>query len=50
MDFSFESSLKTARHALEARLLSELEEKDETFFTGAELTAELLEEKGGKPV
>ena len=48
MDFSLEFSLQTARHALEARLL--LEEKDETFFTGAELLAELLEEKRGKPV
>ena len=33
--------MKIARQALEQRLLAELEEKDETFFTGADVTLDL---------
>ena len=33
-----EFALQIARQALETRLLSELEEKDETFFIGADAT------------
>ena len=33
--------MKIARQALEQRLLAELEEKDETFFTRADVTLDL---------
>ena len=41
MDFGLEFALQIARQALEQRLLPELEEKDETFFTGAVATVDL---------
>ena len=41
LDFGLEFALQIARQALEQRLLAELEEKDETFFTGADVTIEL---------
>ena len=41
MDLGLEFALQLARQALEQRLLSELEEKDETFFTGADATLDL---------
>ena len=41
MDFESEFASKIARKALETRLLSELEEKDETLFTGADATIHL---------
>ena len=41
MDFELEFALQIARQALEQRLLAELEEKDETFFTGADVTLDL---------
>ena len=41
LDFRLEFALETLRQALEQRLLAELEEKDETFFTGADVTIEL---------
>ena len=37
LDVGLEFALQIARQALEQRLLAELEEKDETFFTGARL-------------
>ena len=37
LDVGLEFALQIARQALEQRLLAELEEKDETFFTGAQL-------------
>ena len=42
LDLWLEFSLKIARQALEARLLSELEEKDGTFFTRADATLDLI--------
>ena len=36
MDVGLEFPLQIARQALEQRLLAELEEKDETLFTGAQ--------------
>ena len=41
LDFGLEFALQIARQALEQRLLTELEEKDETFFTGADVTLDL---------
>ena len=41
MDFELEFALQIASQALEARLLPELEEKDETFFTVADKTLDL---------
>ena len=41
MDFGSEFAFQTARQALETRLLSELEEKEEAFFTGADATLDL---------
>ena len=41
LDFGLEFALQIARQALEPRLLSELEEKDEKFFTGADATVDL---------
>ena len=41
MDFELEFALQIARQALETRLISELEEKHETFFTGADATLDL---------
>ena len=41
LDFGLEFALQIARQALEQRLLAELEEKDETFFTGADATLDL---------
>ena len=38
MDFGWQFALQIATQALETRLLSELEEKDETFFTRADVT------------
>ena len=37
-DFELEFAMQIARQALETKLLSELEEKDETFFTRANAT------------
>ena len=47
LDFGLEFTFQIARQALEQRLLDELEEKDETFFTGADVTLDLcaLEKK-----
>ena len=39
--FGLEFALQIARQALEQRLLTELEEKDETFLTGADVTLDL---------
>ena len=41
LDSELEFVLQITRQALEARLLSELEEKDEIFFTGADATLDL---------
>ena len=41
LDFGLEFALPIARQALEQRLLAELKEKDETFFTGADVTQHL---------
>ena len=41
LDFGLEFALQIARQALEQRLLAELEEKDETFFTRADVTLDL---------
>ena len=41
MDFRLEFGLQFVRQVLETRLLSELEEKDETFFTGADATLDV---------
>ena len=41
MDFRLELALEIVRQALEQRLLAELEEKDETFFTGADVILDL---------
>ena len=41
LDFGTEFALPNARQALEQRLLAELKEKDETFFTGADVTQDL---------
>ena len=41
MDFGLEFTLQIARQALEQRLLAELEEKDETYFTGADVVLDL---------
>ena len=41
LDFELEFALQIASQALEARLLPELEEKDETFFTVADKTLDL---------
>ena len=41
LDFGLEFALQIARQALEQRLLAELEEKDETFFTGADVILDL---------
>ena len=41
MDFGLEFTLQIARQALEQRLLAELEDKDETFFTRADVTQDL---------
>ena len=38
MDFGWQFALQIATQALETRLLSELEEKDKTFFTRADVT------------
>ena len=38
LDFGLEFALLIARQALEQRLLAELEEKNKTFFTAADLT------------
>ena len=40
MDLALEFTLQIARQALEQTLLSELEEKDGTLFTGADATLE----------
>ena len=40
MDLGLEFTLQIARQALEQTLLSELEEKDGTFFTGVDATVE----------
>ena len=47
LDFGLKFTFQIARQALEQRLLDELEEKDETFFTGADVTLDLcaLEKK-----
>ena len=47
LDFGLQFALQIATRALETRLLSELEEKNETFFTGADATLDLrvLDEK-----
>ena len=49
LDFRLEFGLQFVRQVLETRLLSELEEKDETFFTGADATLDVcaLDEKQG---
>ena len=41
LNFELEFVLQIARQALVTMLLSELEEKDETFFTGADVTLHL---------
>ena len=41
LDFGLQFALQIATQALETRLLSELEEEDETFFTGADGTLDL---------
>ena len=41
MDFGLEFALQIAKQALEQRLLAALEEKDETFFTGADVALDL---------
>ena len=41
LDFGFEFTLQIARQALDQGLLVESEEKDETFFTGADATLAL---------
>ena len=41
LDFGLQFALQIATQALETRLLSALEEKDETFFTGADATLDL---------
>ena len=41
MDFGLEFALRVPRQALEQRLLAGLEEKDETFFTRADVTLDL---------
>ena len=41
LDFGLKFTFQIARQALEQRLLDELEEKDETFFTGADVTLDL---------
>ena len=41
LDFRLEFALEIVRQALEQRLLAELEEKDETFFTGADVILDL---------
>ena len=41
LDFRLEFGLQFVRQVLETRLLSELEEKDETFFTGADATLDV---------
>ena len=38
LDFEWEFALQIVRQVVETRLLSELEEKDETSFTGADAT------------
>ena len=38
LDFELEFALQIVRQVVETRLLSELEEKDETSFTGADAT------------
>ena len=47
LNFGLQIVLQIATQALETRLSSELEEKDETFFTGADATLDLcaLDEK-----
>ena len=41
LDFGLEFALQIARKALEQRLSAKLEEKDETFFTGTDVTLDL---------
>ena len=41
LNFGSEFALQIARQTLEQRLLAELEEKDETFFTRADVTLDL---------
>ena len=41
LDFRLEFGLQFVRQVLETRLLSELGEKDETFFTGADATLDV---------
>ena len=41
LGFGLEFALQIARQALEQRLLAELEEKDETFLTRADVTLDL---------
>ena len=41
LDFGSEFALQIARQALETRLLSELEQKDETFYTWADAILDL---------
>ena len=41
LDFGLQFALQIATQALETRPLSELEEKDEAFFTGADATLDL---------
>ena len=41
LDFGLQFVLQIATQALKTRLISELEEKDETFFTGADATLDL---------
>ena len=41
LDFWLEFALQIARQALKQRLLAELEEKDETFFTGEDVSQDV---------
>ena len=41
LNFGLEFALQIARQALEQRLLAELEEKDKTFFSAADVTLDL---------
>ena len=42
LDFGLEFALQIARQALEPRQLSELKEKDEAVFTGADAKLDLM--------
>ena len=41
LHFGLEFALQIARQALKQRLLAELEEKDETFFTGEDVSQDV---------